>query len=246
MKIALGIEYAGCNYYGWQKQSISPTIQETVESALSAIANEIINVYCAGRTDTGVHAIQQVIHFETSSQREPHSWILGANSKLPKDISIIWALNVDDSFHARFTAENRTYQYLILNRRSRPAILNGLVTWECQELDLKKMVDSSKCLLGEHDFSLFSKLNPEVKNKICIVESSFWEKHNNKFKFTIKANRFIHHMVRFLVGTMLEVSRGRYKVGNFLDLINNKITTNIVAVKAPSKGLILSQVFYED
>ena len=146
MKIALGIEYAGCNYYGWQKQSISPTIQETVESALSAIANEIINVYCAGRTDTGVHAIQQVIHFETSTKRKLHSWILGANSKLPKDISVIWALDVDDNFHARYTAENRTYQYLILNRRSRPAILNGLVTWECRELNYKKMVDSSKCL----------------------------------------------------------------------------------------------------
>ena len=135
MKIALGIEYAGYNYYGWQKQSIFPTIQETVESALSDIANEIVNVYCAGRTDTGVHAIQQVIHFETLSAREPHSWILGANSKLPKDISVIWALNVDDNFHARYAAENRTYQYLILNRRSRPAILNGLVTWECQQLD---------------------------------------------------------------------------------------------------------------
>ena len=169
MKIALGIEYAGYNYYGWQKQSISPTIQETVESALSDIANEIVNVYCAGRTDTGVHAIQQVIHFETLSVREPHSWVLGANSKLPKDISVIWALNVDDNFHARYAAENRTYQYLILNRRSRPAILNGLVTWECQQLNFKRMVEASKCLLGRHDFTSFRAVSCQAKSPIRTV-----------------------------------------------------------------------------
>ena len=104
MKIALGIEYAGCNYYGWQKQSISPTIQETVESALSAIADESINVYCAGRTDTGVHAIQQVIHFETSALRSQKAWVCGVNAQLPDDVRVRWASGVDDAFHARFSA----------------------------------------------------------------------------------------------------------------------------------------------
>ena len=243
MKIALGIEYAGCNYYGWQKQSISPTIQELVESALSAIADEIVKVYCAGRTDTGVHAIQQVIHFETSSEREIHSWILGANSKLPKDISIIWALNVDNSFHARFTAENRTYQYLILNRRSRPAILNGLVTWECQELDLKKMIDSSKCLIGEHDFSSFRAVSCQSKSPVRKIYELEIRKIKDFFVITICANGFLHHMVRNIAGVLIAVGTGKEKIKWVVDVLNAK-DRKLAAVTAEPDGLYLVNINY--
>ena len=243
MKIALGIEYAGYNYYGWQKQSISPTIQETVESALSDIANEIVNVYCAGRTDTGVHAIQQVIHFETLSAREPHSWILGANSKLPKDISVIWALNVDDNFHARYAAENRTYQYLILNRRSRPAILNGLVTWECQQLDFKKMVEASKCLLGQHDFTSFRAVSCQAKSPIRTVHKLEINKIEDYFVITICANGFLHHMVRNIAGALIAVGIGKEKVNWVADTLDAKNRTE-AGVTATPDGLYLVNITY--
>tara|TARA_B110000881_G_scaffold216301_1_gene231665 strand:+ start:370 stop:1161 length:792 start_codon:yes stop_codon:yes gene_type:complete len=243
MKIALGIEYAGYNYYGWQKQSISPTIQETVESALSDIANEIVNVYCAGRTDTGVHAIQQVIHFETLSVREPHSWILGANSKLPKDISVIWALNVDDNFHARYAAENRTYQYLILNRRSRPAILNGLITWECQQLDFKKMVEASKCLLGQHDFTSFRAASCQAKSPIRIVHKLEINKIEDYFVITICANGFLHHMVRNIAGALIAVGIGKEKVNWVADTLDAKNRTE-AGVTATPDGLYLVNITY--
>ena len=245
MKIALGIEYAGCNYYGWQKQSISPTIQETVESALSAIANEIIKVYCAGRTDTGVHAIQQVIHFETSSERELHSWVMGANSKLPNDISVIWALNVDDSFHARFTAKNRTYQYLILNRRSRPAILNGLVTWECQELDFKKMVDSSKCLLGEHDFTSFRAVSCQSDSAIRKIYELEINKAKDLFVITVRANGFLHHMVRNIAGVLIAIGAGKENMDWIVDVLNAKDRT-VAGVTAEPDGLYLANIEYPE
>ena len=243
MKIALGIEYAGYNYYGWQKQSISPTIQETVESALSDIANEIVNVYCAGRTDTGVHAIQQVIHFETLSAREPHSWILGANSKLPKDISVIWALNVDDNFHARYAAENRTYQYLILNRRSRPAILNRLVTWECQQLDFKKMVEASKCLIGQHDFTSFRAVSCQAKSPIRTVHKLEINKIEDYFVITISANGFLHHMVRNIAGALIAVGIGKEKVNWVADTLDAKNRTE-AGVTATPDGLYLVNITY--
>ena len=243
MKIALGIEYSGCNYYGWQKQSISPTIQELVESALSAIADEIVKVYCAGRTDTGVHAIQQVIHFETLSERELQSWILGANSKLPKDISVIWALNVDNSFHARFTAENRTYQYLILNRRSKPAILNGLVTWECRELDLKKMIDSSKCLLGEHDFSSFRAVSCQSDSPVRTIYELEISKMKDLFVITICANGFLHHMVRNIAGVLIAVGTGKEKIKWVADVLNAK-DRKAAAVTAEPDGLYLVNIEY--
>ena len=243
MKIALGIEYAGCNYYGWQKQSISPTIQETVESALSAIANEIINVYCAGRTDTGVHAIQQVIHFETSTKRKLHSWVLGANSKLPKDISVIWALDVDDNFHARYTAENRTYQYLILNRRSRPAILNGLVTWECRELNYKKMVDSSKCLIGEHDFTSFRAVSCQSDSPIRTIHELEIGRIEDWFVITVRANGFLHHMVRNIAGVLIAVGIGKESIKWVADVLGAKDRT-LAGVTAEPDGLYLVNVEY--
>ena len=245
MKIALGIEYAGCNYYGWQRQAISPTIQELLESALSEIADENIAVHCAGRTDTGVHAIQQVVHFDTTSSREPRSWILGTNTKLPKDIAVTWALNVDDDFHARFSAERRTYQYLILNRQSRPAIFNGLVSWECRPLDYSKMNQASKCLIGEHDFNSFRAVACQAKSPVRTVYNLELKKLDDWFILTICANAFLHHMVRNIAGVLMAFGYGKEEINWAEEVLLAKDRT-LGGVTAPPDGLYLSDVQYPE
>lgn len=212
MKIALGIEYAGFQYLGWQKQDISPTIQEELEAALSDVANEAISVVCAGRTDTGVHAIQQVVHFETKSERTAHSWIVGTNTKLPNDIAVTWALNVDEDFHARFSAINRTYQYFILNRKSRPAIFNGLVTWEGRTLDFERMKQASRCLVGEHDFSSYRAASCQANTPIRTIHKLEINKYDDWFLITICANAFLHHMVRNIAGVLMMIGVGKKEV----------------------------------
>ncbi len=212
MKIALGIEYAGCHYFGWQRQDISPTVQEVLETALSEIANEKIKVVCAGRTDTGVHAIQQVVHFETKVQREKQAWQLGTNAKLPNDIVVTWVLYVDDEFHARFSAEARTYQYLILNRRVRPAIYNGLVTWELQKLDLERMKQASQYLIGEHDFTSYRAAACQAKSPLRTIHEFQINKSGDWFLITICANAFLQHMVRNIAGVLMAIGQGKKEV----------------------------------
>jgi tRNA pseudouridine38-40 synthase len=245
MKIALGIEYAGCNYYGWQKQSISPTIQEILESALSNIADEPIKVICAGRTDTGVHAIQQVVHFESTSLREPHAWVLGTNSKLPKDIAVTWALNIDDDFHARFSAENRTYQYLILNRTARPAIFNGLVTWEYRQLDFDKMKEASRFFIGEHDFTSFRAVACQANSPVRTVYRLEINRLDDWFVITICANAFLHHMVRNLAGVLMAIGFGKKDVRWAADVLAAKDRT-AAGVTAPPDGLYLVNIKYPE
>jgi tRNA pseudouridine38-40 synthase len=212
MKIALGIEYAGCHYYGWQKQDITPTVQEVLETALSEVADEEIKVICAGRTDTGVHALQQVVHFETSSKREQKAWLLGTNSKLPNDVAVTWALNIDNDFHARFSAEARTYQYLILNRRARPAIFNGLVTWQHEELDFEKMKQAAQCLIGEHDFSSFRAVACQANTPIRTIHKLDINQLDDWFIITICANAFLHHMVRNIAGVLMAIGKGNEEI----------------------------------
>jgi tRNA pseudouridine38-40 synthase len=245
MKFALGIEYAGCNYYGWQKQDISPTIQEVLESALSEIANEDIRVVCAGRTDTGVHALQQVIHFETSSQREPKAWIIGTNSKLPKDIAVAWAQNIDDDFHARFSAESRTYQYLILNRRARPAILNGLVTWECRELNFERMKQASQCLIGEHDFTSFRAVACQANSPVRTIHNLKLNKIDDYIMISICANAFLHHMVRNIAGVLMAVGMGNEKVCWVEEVLAAK-NRSAGGITARPDGLYLSDIKYPE
>jgi tRNA pseudouridine38-40 synthase len=243
MKIALGIEYAGCNYYGWQKQDISPTVQEVIESALSEIADENIKVVCAGRTDTGVHAIQQVIHFETSSNRDTDAWILGTNTKLPKDVAVNWAINIDDDFHARFSAEKRTYQYLILNRRARPAILNGLVTWECRPLDYEKMKQASRFLIGEHDFSSFRAVACQANSPVRTVHKLEIDRLGDWFVITICANAFLHHMVRNVAGVLMDIGFGKENISWVEEILAAKDRT-VASVTAPPDGLYLTDIQY--
>jgi len=245
MKIALGIEYAGSNYYGWQKQAISPTIQEVLESALSEIADEHIKVYCAGRTDTGVHAIQQVVHFETASSREPQAWVLGTNTKLSKDIAVTWALNIDDEFHARFSAERRTYQYLILNRRARPAIFNGLVTWECRQLDFDKMKEASTIFIGKHDFTSFRAVACQANSPVRTVHNLEINRLDDWLVITICANAFLHHMVRNIAGVLMAIGLGKQEVNWAAKVLAAKDRT-VAGVTAPPDGLYLVNIQYPE
>lgn len=243
MKIALGIEYNGRNYYGWQKQSISPTIQESIEAALSTIADESIRVHCAGRTDTGVHAIQQVIHFETSSVRDTHAWVLGTNSILPKDISVTWALNSDDDFHARFSAEQRTYQYLILNRPARPAIFNGLVSWEGRPLDFGNMKQASSCFIGQHDFTSYRAVACQANTPIRTIHNLEVDRLEDWIVITLTANAFLHHMVRNIAGVLMAIGLGKKEVNWAAEVLAAKDRT-AGGVTAPPDGLYLVNIQY--
>ena len=195
MKYALGIEYCGRHYFGWQKQRLPNTIQESVENALSSVADESIALTCAGRTDAGVHALQQVVHFETTAERESHAWVLGSNTLLPDDIAITWAKVIDDEFHARFSALSRTYQYLILNRRARPALFNGLVTWECRALDLARMKAASQALIGQHDFSSYRAVACQARSPERTVHRLDIQRLGEWYVISICANAFFYYIV---------------------------------------------------
>jgi tRNA pseudouridine38-40 synthase len=245
MRIALGVEYAGCHYYGWQRQDIIPTVQETLESALSEIANEEIHVVCAGRTDTGVHALQQVVHFDTDVQRELKAWQLGTNTKLPKDIAVTWVLEVDDDFHARFSAQSRTYQYLILNRRARPAVYNGLVTWEYQNLDYDRMKQASLCLVGEHDFTSFRAAACQAKSPIRTIHKLDIDKFGDWYLITISANAFLHHMVRNIAGVLMAIGKGKKEI-NWINEVLEAKDRKLAGVTAPPHGLYLVDIKYPE
>ncbi|HIF51082.1 MAG TPA: tRNA pseudouridine(38-40) synthase TruA [Thiotrichaceae bacterium] len=245
MKIALGIEYAGCHYYGWQKQDISPTVQEVLETALSKIADENIRVVCAGRTDTGVHALQQVVHFETSSQRESQAWILGTNTILPNDVAVTWVMHIDDDFHARFSAQERTYQYIILNRQARPAIFNGLVTWQHRELDFDRMQQASQCLIGEHDFSSYRAVACQANSPVRTVHKLEINKLNDWFVITVCANAFLHHMIRNIAGVLMAIGIGKEDVDWAAEVLAAKDRT-AGGITAKPDGLYLANIKYPE
>ena len=208
-RIALGIEYSGTHYHGWQSQQGLNTIQTQVETALVQIANEPITVMCAGRTDAGVHAIEQVVHFDTSAARSDYSWVFGANSHLPTDISVLWAKEVDPDFHARYSAKSRTYRYFLYNNRIRPAIQRHLVGWHHRELNLPWMQAAAKHLLGEHDFSAFRGVDCQSKTPIREIMEFNITQQDRMIIFEIRGNAFLHHMVRNMVGSLIEVGNGR-------------------------------------
>ena len=243
MKIALGIEYAGCNYYGWQKQSISPTIQETVESALSAIADESINVYCAGRTDTGVHAFSQIIHFDTIKKRTDYKWVAGINTYLPNDIFVNNIFHVDDTFHSRYSALNRTYRYIILNQQHSSPLLHDNVLHYKDYIDVDRMKNSIQYLEGQHDFSCFQASGCSAKSPIKVINKIIIRKIKNLIYIDIKANSFLYHMVRNIVGCLLDVSTKKHKPKFIKELILSRDRTK-AGKMVLSSGLYLMRIDY--
>ncbi|QJC37610.1 tRNA pseudouridine(38-40) synthase TruA [Enterobacteriaceae endosymbiont of Donacia bicoloricornis] len=245
-KFALGVEYNGTNYHGWQKQKKyykKKTVQEHLENAISKIANHNVIIFCAGRTDIGVHSLGQVIHFETYSYRKKESWISGINSLLPKDIVINWIVSVKKEFHARFSALSRRYFYIIYNNKYRSAIFNNISTLSNSKINIKKIKNAIKYLLGEHNFSSFEsgkKLNKSSSRNIlnCNIK-----KYGNYILIDIKANAFLYHMVRNIVGSLLEIGIGRKNEDWLLKLIKIKDRTKAAATVKPN-GLFLVEVEY--
>ncbi len=208
-RFALRIEYNGSAFHGWQFQKNRPSIQEHLESALSRVADEKITVFCAGRTDAGVHATHQIVHYDTTATRALKAWVFGVNAYLPPAIAVRNVYEVDDTFHARFDALSRSYRYIIDNRTTRPAINAGQITWYCLELDALKMNEAAQLLIGEHDFTSFRSSQCESKTPIRCIHSITVVRENHQIIINITANAFLHHMVRNIVGTLLEVGIGR-------------------------------------
>ncbi len=208
MRYALGLEYDGCAFLGWQIQRQQPTVQGCVEKALARVANHAARVTVCGRTDTGVHALGQVAHFDSDAQRSERSWILGLNSNLPKGISVLWIRPVDDEFHARFSAFSRTYRYLILNRWIRPALDAGRKSWCRKPLDADKMHDAAQLLLGEHDFTSFRAAACQARHALREIQQISVQRSADTVSLEVTANGFLYHMVRNIAGSLIRVGLG--------------------------------------
>ena len=242
-KVAFGVEYCGTNYNGWQRQSNNPTIQEHIENALSIVANHPVKVHCAGRTDTGVHAVQQVIHAETEVERENHSWIFGANANLPHDICLVWAKKVTDDFHARYSATARTYLYLILNRVSRSGLMLKKATCEYRLLNVGLMRMASEDLLGQHDFTSYRAVACQARSPIREVRRIDIEVFKNLIRIEIEANAFLHHMVRNIVGVLMTIGMEKQPVSWAKHVLEARDRT-LGGITAPPDGLYLLRVDY--
>ncbi|MEN8175513.1 MAG: tRNA pseudouridine(38-40) synthase TruA, partial [Pseudomonadota bacterium] len=208
MRIAVGIEYNGAPFHGWQTQIGVPTVQQSVEEALSRVADHPVRLHCSGRTDAGVHALCQVAHFVTTARRPAHGWVFGANTHLPADVSLQWAQPVPDDFHARFSALERTYRYLVLTGISRPALLSRRVTWTRRSLDAERMHSAAQILAGTHDFNAFRALGCQAKSPVRTVTRVQVRPRGGLLELSISANAFLHHMVRNIAGVLLAVGSG--------------------------------------
>ncbi|RKS66518.1 tRNA pseudouridine38-40 synthase [Photorhabdus asymbiotica] len=245
MKIALGIEYDGSQYYGWQRQQEVKSIQGCLEQALSKVADEPISVFCAGRTDAGVHATGQVVHFETSAQRKDAAWTMGVNAHLPADIAVRWVKTVDEDFHARFSATARRYRYIIFNHRYRPAVLASGVTHFYYPLDEKRMHQAAQYLLGENDFTSFRAVQCQSKTPWRNVMHINVNRYGHYVVIDIKANAFVHHMVRNIAGSLMEIGCGNQDINWMARLLALKDRTKAAAT-AKSAGLYLVAVDYPE
>lgn len=243
MRYALGIEYDGSAFFGWQIQRESPTVQEVLQNALSHVANEPVRAVCAGRTDTGVHALCQVAHFDTSAVRDERSWVLGVNSNLPKAACVRWVRPVADDFHARFTALARHYRYEILNRWVRPAIGHGRVSWIRKPLDEQAMNEAAQTLLGEHDFTSFRSSGCKANHPVREVQSIGVRRDGDRLVLEVSANGFLYHMVRNIAGSLIEVGAGE-RSGEWLAEILSARDRTLAGVTAPPDGLYFMGVRY--
>ncbi|HZO24165.1 MAG TPA: tRNA pseudouridine(38-40) synthase TruA [Steroidobacteraceae bacterium] len=243
MRLAVGIEYDGAAYAGWQRQPGLHTIQAHLESALSSVAAEPIGLTGAGRTDAGVHARWQVAHFETQSSRPMRGWLLGANTELPRDISILWATPVPAHFHARYSAEARTYRYFILNRGARPALAAKRATWIHKSLDHERMAEAAGLLRGEHDFSAFRSSECQSRSPVRRLQELIVRREGEWVVIEATANAFLHHMMRNIVGLLTKVGRGDAPPAWAGEVLAGRDRTR-AAPTAPPDGLYLWAIRY--
>ncbi len=245
-RVAACVEYRGTAYRGWQRQQSGvKSVQETLEKALSRVANHPVSLFCAGRTDAGVHASCQIIHFETDAVRTAFNWVHGANANLPADISLAWAQQVPDDFHARFSAVARRYRYVIYNDPVRPAHLAHEVTWNYRPLDIERMRKAAEALVGEHDFTSFRALACQAKSPIKRVHHLKVHEFGRFIVIDIRANAFLHHMVRNIAGVLMQIGCGEKPVGWCAEVLQATCRRE-GGLTAPAFGLYLVDVTYPD
>lgn len=247
-RIVLGIEYDGTPWRGWQTQPAGGTVQDTLEAALRRFALTAIRTTCAGRTDAGVHAIEQVIHFDTDLDRDPFSWVRGVNAFLPPSIAVQWACEAeqsgDDPFHARFSATARTYHYLLLNRPVRSPLLQGKAGWVFRPLELAPMEQAAAYLHGTHDFSSFRAAECQARTPVKTMQAIRIERHGELILFTLKANAFLHHMVRNIVGSLIMVGKGSQPPHWVESVLLARDRSRAAPTFAPD-GLYLAKIDYD-
>ena len=243
MKIALGIEYDGSHFHGWQSQPSGNTVQDQLERALASVAGERVRVAAAGRTDTGVHAMGQVAHFETSATRPVSAWVRGANALLPRAIAVQWAVPVAEDFHARYSALSRTYHYALYNHPVRPALFDGKVGWFHQPLDAEAMRAAMAHLMGEHDFSAFRSSECQAKSPVRALRACVLRQSGTHYKFEFTANGFLHHMVRNIIGCLVFVGKGKHSAAWLAEVMAGRDRAQAAPTFSPD-GLYLAAVEY--
>lgn len=245
MRYAVGIEYVGARYAGWQRQDALPSVQSTVESALSRVADEAIALVCAGRTDAGVHAVGQVAHFDTSKQREIDSWVLGANSELPEDVALTFVQPVREDFHARFSALTRRYRYLLLNSARRSPLREGRVWWRYSPIDADAMHEALQALCGLHDFSSFRASQCQSRGPVRRLDQISVTRQGDLVLIDVVANAFLHHMVRNIVGSAVKVGEGKQPIAWISEVLRGK-DRRLAGPTAPPDGLYFVGVTYPE
>lgn len=244
MRIALGLEYDGSDFSGWQSQEGDVhTVQCVVEQALSRVADHPLRVVCAGRTDAGVHATAQVIHFDTHAGRSMRSWVYGANANLPKSVSVQWAFPVNDDFHARFSAVRRRYRYIILNREVRPTFLAWRVAWEYRPLDEMLMHRAAQYLVGEHDFSAYRAVACQAKSPVRVLYELAVTRDRDLVILDLEANAFLHHMVRNIAGVLMDIGAGKQAPDWAREVLESRNRT-LGGITASPHGLYLTGIDY--
>ncbi len=243
MRLALGIEYDGRAYSGWQFQPHARNVQEVLEGVLGSVAAHPVRVRCAGRTDAGVHASGQVIHFDSGANRDPRAWVLGANSRLPADVSVAWARAVPPGFDARFSATGRVYRYAILNRSARSALLDGRVTWDHRPLEVERMCEAAAPLLGRHDFSSFRAGGCQAKSPVRTLRRFDIWRSGDLVLLEVEADAFLQHMVRNLAGVLAAIGAGQQPTDWAAEVLARRDRT-AGGVTAPPDGLYLIRVLY--
>ncbi|MCK5355395.1 MAG: tRNA pseudouridine(38-40) synthase TruA [Methyloprofundus sp.] len=245
-RIVLGIEYDGSAFFGWQWQEGGlRTVQDEVQKAASRVANHTVSVICTGRTDTGVHALEQVVHFETDAERSMRSWQLGMNVNLPDDVRVIWAQQAVGDFHARYSAIARFYRYTILNRSTKSALQRDRVTWYHQKLDAERMHLAAQSLVGSHDFTAFRALKCQSLSPMRLMYFIDVYRQGEQVIMDISANAFLHHMVRNIAGVLMAIGSGEQEIEWTQVLLEGK-NRQVGGVTAPPHGLYLGGVYYPE
>ncbi len=245
MRVALGIEYDGRAYHGWQLQDGVDTVQGRLEAALSRVADRPVRVICAGRTDTGVHAAGQVVHFDTTAERSERAWVFGANANLPKDVSVLWARPVAADFHARFSALRRRYRYVIFTRPVRPTYLQHRVSWAYRPLEVGRMRAAAAHLIGEHDFSAYRALGCQAKSPIRTLHRLDVARQGPFVFLDLEANAFLHHMVRNIAGVLMAIGAGE-RAPDWAHEVLKTRERALGGVTAPPFGLYFMAVSYPE